>query len=245
MVVLIVIAILMTITLGLAARVTQGGKQTLTENTIRALDQVLTTYKADTGVRPPSTFKDEADREFPMIDARLTSAADTDPPDSSLALFLLEASRKSGDVDALLKGIDPKVIKKLPLVTSVSGAGPEIDGVVVTELITVVDGWDHPIRFVHPSFDGGAGDFFHGGSVSGATGRPATIDVGSLQYRRSYRPFDPDTVGSDAVGDADEGICIGKNPYFYSAGADGDPGTRQDNVYSVEPTFPEDTADLK
>ncbi len=51
-------------------------------------------------------------------------------------------------------------------------------------------------------------------------------------------------TSESAVGDADEGICPSNQPYFYSSGTDGDPGTREDNVYSTIPRFPSRTAEL-
>ena len=37
--------------------------------------------------------------------------------------------------------------------------------------------------------------------------------------------------------DADGGRPVSGRPYFYSAGADGDPSTLDDNLYNVRPEF--------
>ncbi len=82
------------------------------------------------------------------------------------------------------------------------------------------------------------------------------------QFRRSLRPWNPATdppttstynsnpdpdapqipVPAPRIADADEGVCVGSQPYFYSAGEDGDPGRREDNVYTTKPTWPAETA---
>lgn len=46
-------------------------------------------------------------------------------------------------------------------------------------------------------------------------------------------------LSADAkLGDSDGGTCQGNQPYFYSAGPDGDPSTLEDNVYTVVPKQP-------
>lgn len=45
-------------------------------------------------------------------------------------------------------------------------------------------------------------------------------------------------AGDARFGDSDGGVCQGNQPYFYSAGPDGDPSTLEDNVYSVVPKLP-------
>ncbi len=130
----------------------------------------------------------------------------------------------------------------------------------------VLDAWGRPIRFVHPGYggqefyDGPSGSYYErvGKALVNADGqkRPLSHDVyvrwgqtGStpkkLAFRRSYQPFtEPkasDPYAAFMTGDADEGLCPTRRPYFYSAGPDGDPGKRLDNVYSTRPDFPEET----
>ncbi len=271
MVVLIVVIILATIALGLANRVTEGGKQTQTENTIRALDQVLTEYKASYGARPPAwVTTDQTMAEtyptnptdpsadvydskrffFPLVDGRyegrsndikgqgLTGASnslpDLDPAQPTVGLFLLLAAQEAGGIDTILKGFDAKIVSRQDVWAHgwEKNSSDEPTGSIQHRRLripVILDGFGQPIRFVHPSFDGG----------------PAPIDVnpyhnssgpGTVQFSRAALPGN---AVPDAVGDSDEGICVGKNPYFYSAGGDFDPGTRDDNVYSIEPTFPQ------
>ncbi|MCC6428338.1 MAG: type II secretion system protein [Phycisphaerales bacterium] len=128
----------------------------------------------------------------------------------------------------------------------------------------VLDAWGRPLRFVHPGFggqeffDGPSGPYFDrdGKMLINADGekRPQQQTVyvrwgdktPQLAFRRSYQPFD-DSKASAAdlvrmTGDADEGLCPTRRPYFYSAGPDGDPGKRADNIYTTLPEFPEETA---
>ncbi len=118
--------------------------------------------------------------------------------------------------------------------------------------VEIKDAWGNPLRMVHPAFDGGHGQYFDSVSQTMVSrpdllivpqrpaGIPAMLNVA---FSRSYRPFDPtSTSGAQRVGDADEGICPGGGrPYFYSAGPDGDPGTRADNVYTTKPEYPAET----
>lgn len=132
----------------------------------------------------------------------------------------------------------------------------------------VIDPWGRPIRFVHPGlggeefFDGSSGDYYDPSAkaMKVADGMQRAQyhrvfvrwgDNGAtreLHFRRSYRPYTNAEATSKAplvlTGDADEGLCPTRRPYFYSAGPDGDPGTRSDNSYSTQPEFPEETATL-
>ena len=128
--------------------------------------------------------------------------------------------------------------------------------------LVIKDPWGNAIRFVHPKFQGGYGDYANSaGTVIARTAQPMinsggvgamTLDVkrgginvarGQMQIRRSYRPF-PSTSAND-TGDADEGLCAGGRGYFYSPGPDKDAGTRADNVYSESPpVFPTETANF-
>jgi prepilin-type N-terminal cleavage/methylation domain-containing protein len=131
----------------------------------------------------------------------------------------------------------------------------------------VIDPFGNPIRFVHPGF--GREEFFDGPSgtyydpagkamvpaqgISRAFNHMVFVRWGAmntapreLQFRRSYQPFTDAQATSAApavlTGDADEGICPTRRPYFYSVGPDGDPGKRSDNIYTVRPEFPDETA---
>lgn len=129
------------------------------------------------------------------------------------------------------------------------GVPKNTDGTFVTPIF-VKDGWGRPIRFVHPKYAGGFGAFDNGTSLDASRADMSVTykQGGNLQtatLRRSYRPFLTASSSATQVGDADEGIPITSQPYFYSGGVDGDPGTRSDNVYSVTPKFQAETANLK
>jgi prepilin-type N-terminal cleavage/methylation domain-containing protein len=254
MVVIVIIGILTAVVVTVASRVTKGGKFRLTEDTIRVLDQMYTEYVQTKEAKPADRYVDATGREFPIIDGRIPVAGPAGEPignaEPTLALFLLDAVSVPG-VDSTLKSLDSRLVEEVNITTGVGT--PQIRnslGVLAPARgLTVKDGFGNPIRFVHPAFDGGHGAFFNGTAL-------ITTRVGlSVQYRgpsgqtlaiysRSYRPWNPSTPGipDTTVGDADEGICQSGRAYFYSAGLDGDPGTREDNVYTTRPQFPADTA---
>jgi prepilin-type N-terminal cleavage/methylation domain-containing protein len=249
LVVIAIIGILAALVLTVAGRVTKSGRRTLTQHTIGVLDQMYTSYVADkeSGIR--SKFTADNGVEFPIVDGKVTAgggpAYNTNPPEASMALFLLEIGKR-GPSGIGVSGLDSKLLDH---VTVVSHLGTpfvrDADNNLVTSFLTVKDAFGNPIRFVHPAYQGGYGVFYNPVSVNRPPlnvtriGNPANI-----AYSRSMRPFVPGAAGvpPDAVGDADEGICTGGRAYFYSAGADGDPGTREDNVYTQQPTFPAETA---
>ena len=120
--------------------------------------------------------------------------------------------------------------------------------------VNIRDAWGRPMRFVHPAFHGGYGDFWDpvAERLDGSRGiLKVLLPTNSgrpfpMEYKRSYRPFAADAPGRKAtwIGDADEGMAVGGRGYFYSAGEDGDPGTRANNVYSTVPRFPVETRDF-
>ncbi len=257
LVVLAIIAILITISVVVAGRVTQGGRVRATEDLLKVLDTALTSYMADREAKVPAVYRDDAGELFPLWDGRedVTGAVDRDayPAEPSLALFL-HIARDVPAVDQTLKGIDSRFIQQLDQIRVYrlpvgQALRKNIGGTLtVVKGYTIKDAWGRPIRFVHPAWDGGGGDFWDGGTLTARD--PLNFDVNSNgnpnesneRLRRSYRPFNPTTIAaSNPVGDADEGICVNGRPYFYSAGPDGDPGTRQDNVYTIRPTFPPET----
>ena len=200
---------------------------------------------------PGSTSPDNVDR-------------DLDPAEPSQAVFMLMA-RQVPAVEAILKGIDARHIQRLTQVRVGIHNQPAqkratSNTTVDAESFYIKDAWGRPIRFVHPAWDGGGGPYWDGANMvardpiefdygtngspprQGPDGNRQTLE----RLRRSYKPRDPASAPpaprTTIVGDADEGLCIADRPYFYSAGPDGDPGTRGDNVYTTRPTFPTETA---
>ena len=259
MVVLAIIAILITISVVVAGRVSQGGRIAATQDIIRILDTALVSYVADREAKVPAVYKDDAGEYFPLWDGRpnVNNLVDQSVlPEPSLALFLHIAAEVPA-IDQTIKEIDTKFIKQLPMINVTGVAQPlrkNIGGLLTpVKGYTILDAWGRPIRFVHPALDGGGGDYWDGGNrtrdpLSYNVDSDASPEEANELMRRSFRPFDPSATipgAPNPVGDADEGICVNGQPYFYSAGPDGDPGTRQDNVYTTRPTFPPQTANLQ
>lgn len=121
--------------------------------------------------------------------------------------------------------------------------------------LSLKDAWGQPIRFVHPAYHGGYGSGFQlqgDGTLVAASNRSNTSELRkklkqsggtdrTVSFRRSARPTGSTTDNS--IGDADEGLCAGTMPYFYSTGPDKNAGTRTDNVYTTKPTYPAETRD--
>lgn len=280
LIIIIVISILITVTLVVATRVTNTGRDNLSKDTIRVLDTFVQSTMQTTGSRLPDLLKFNPQNSsnqwtFPIVDGRYddrpgkTFRPDTDPAQPSLSLFLAAASLQT-DVESILNQIGDDFVKREPVRAwgwdnnSFGALTIDPDDAPMGMFVgTVLDGHEQPLRFVHPSYDGGHGDYswWEASSerwqASGSPGRPtrppldATWVTGGTspvrfaeQFSRSMRPYDANRNDADQlVGDADEGICPGDVPYFYSAGADQDPGTREDNAYSTDPNFPIETED--
>ncbi len=265
--VLVVIGILMAIVLRLGGSVSENGRARQTQATIATLDSALTSYLTERPGQFPADFRDSAGVQFPIIDGRCTEDIGG-PPNSftapafpSLALFFASV-RGNEAIESVVRGLDPSRVVQVQMSQYSSRfpqpqerrAGASADTAI--RMITVLDGWDRPIRFVHPKYDGGFGNGFRqaspGAAAFSSVGREnleldLTVAGGGTQratFRRAAMPFDPSGAGYQTAwtGDADEGLSPGERPYFYSSGRDGNPGTRQDNIYSTRPNFPAETA---
>lgn len=250
LVVIGIVAVLMGIGIAVGIGVTNSSRANATQNTI----QVLETYLSDldNSGQSPSAYRTFAvevsgqNFEFPVVDGRVRGQGPdrSDPAISSLMRFLKAGDVYLGESSSRWSGLDSSQIRESDLATA---GGEAIRGV------ELLDQWGSPIRAVHPAYDGGFGNFWNATSspslasrdtlrVSAQSGGAVSI----LQVSRSYRPFNPTTATGEPIGDADEGICPNERVYFYSAGPDGDPGTREDNVYgAVRPQFPVETADFE
>lgn len=257
LVVVVIIAILMTIGLGVANQVTQNGRNRTTQNMINVLDQAMTEYTSVTSGRIPADVKDGLGRFYPIIDGRpddgTTPGPSTNPPPvlPSQALFMAIVQDQPS-VSNLLTGIDPRFVQRLDSITVPGIGGPLKSRKDRTKNISVAilkDAWGEPIRFVHPKYSGGFGDFWGvqmaaDGSKDTVLQTRDTLNIrlpGELAERSFYRAavrVDPDAEGNPPwTGDGDEGLCTGGQPYFYSAGPDKDPGRRSDNIYTTLPNF--------
>ncbi len=124
-----VIGILISIVLTIGARVVQGGKVRLTEQTIRILDMTIEAMISDQGVLPSALVADPRDVEtgdiprlIPIADARdhgssYQSGQPGQPPlaghqmINSVGLLLLQAERVPSAA-TVSQGIDARMIKR-------------------------------------------------------------------------------------------------------------------------------------
>jgi len=249
-----IIGILMAIGLMVGNRVRSGGQDRLTQDIIRALDSAVVEYEAVKSELPPSrlTVGSGAGRvEYPIIDGRRDGAGYdqvNDPPTGSIARFTAAIAAVPQAQAALTaiasRGAAGKSYAKRAVIeenVTVDGKKTDVEGQ------EILDAWGRPIRAVAPGYDGGWGKYFDGASMKTRDNllvsyKSSAGQVTDQAYRRSFRPFNPANATGQPIGDADEGICPSRRIYFYSAGEDGDPGTRENNVYTTVPQFPKETA---
>lgn len=252
LVVIGIIAILAGIGLAVGLGVTQSSRASATKNTIQTMETYLSDLVASVdsnrSYKSFETTVGTVEYALPVLDGRENSAGadkDADKPFASGARFIAAGDTYLGDSAERWGGFDSDQVREVVLIDTGSET---VRGFELTDM------WGNPIRAVHPSFDGGFGDYMD--SSGGVASRDPLEDVeyadasglGTLDFRRSFRPFTAAQrkANPNLIGDADEGVCPGTNVYFYSAGPDGDPGTRGDNVYgSVQPQFPLATRDLE
>lgn len=246
LVVIGIIGLLVVIALAVGARVTGSGKERVTQSVIQVMDASMSEFVRATGSNAPATirFRNPADEDeqaiYPVADAAWDTA--TGAMINSVGWYMKQCEKQASVAD-LFKGIDAALIASFEIDTPPGGAGWPADN---PQMATALDAWGRPMRYVHPQFDGLIhGPNYKGGTVN-ASGKdtavllsdiigPATAGQvhGFTQIRRNNLPGSPGST----VPDSDGGICPGVSPYFYSAGADGDPSTTEDNVYSARPKF--------
>ncbi|MEO1584818.1 MAG: prepilin-type N-terminal cleavage/methylation domain-containing protein [Planctomycetota bacterium] len=243
LVVIGIISVLIAIGLTVAPAVLNSGRSQATLATLQRLGTVVPGLTNEAGLRPKdykdlSLFDGGSEVLLPIVDGRLRGQgfSKLDKAQPSVGRLLRVARERVPGIESTWQQLDQSSLG----VTDIGGIDIEVTGE------EVLDQWGNPIRFVHPSYDGGFGDWynFDGQRSNRETLSLPTAAGGTIQQlRRSFRPFDPTAAGSEElIGDADEGVCPSGLPYFYSAGADGDPGTRADNVYGdTLPRFPAET----
>ena len=229
LVVILIISVLIALGLAVGARVVQGGKTTQTRDLIKTLDNVLNSYVNTTDRLPPPFISDPREgSSTPTIGTRpaffpLADGVDgtTDDRINSVGLFLAEARSVAG-VSELLEGVDTQNYREFAY-TPAQDLSTD-PGATEPLVPTMLDAWGQPMRFVHPRFHGVVqspvnldGDEWLGPAPDNGVYFPA-------EFRR-----DP------TEGDADGGLTTNGQPYFYSAGPDGDPSTIEDNAYTSEP----------
>lgn len=172
---------------------------------------------------------------------------------NSVGFYLVQLQESPG-ADAQIKSLSDEFLQTRPTYTPTSDSDISTGGSSIGEngdhtgIPTVLDGWGNPIRYVHPRFDGQIGQRFDdrrkgdaGRAIevtvflSGFEGRENDLAIREIRRNKIVRSEHPEIALSQR--DSDGGMCTNDRPYFYSAGADGDPSTIEDNVYATEPNF--------
>lgn len=228
-----VIALLIGLALAVGHHVSGAGREEKTRYTLKALDQVLEEYIAQAGGIPGPTVEDPRTTAPPgqrylqvVADAHTNEGGGGGRIINSVGLFEVQC-RAQPSAAAAFQGLDTRFLRELDVDSNGSNWGDPFP-----PLRTTFDAWDRPIRYVHPKLHGLIYD------PSGDPPGPKPVSVllgpapsGSQYLVNAIRRF------RDTTSDADGGMCRGGRPYFYSAGADGDPATLEDNVYLLRPEF--------
>jgi prepilin-type N-terminal cleavage/methylation domain-containing protein len=251
LVVVSIISVLAAIVLVAGNSVLASGKRNATQDVLRVLDTALEAYITSKDGLPPALVnvwitdaaanaRDEnAKRLVPLGDVRVgtqVAPADTslDPTlhvVNSAGLFVQVAStvpNAKGHIDS----VPQKFMAPRPMLGT---------GSTSTQILTPLDSWNRPIRFVMPSFDG-----VIGATPISAAGAAVNLDSANFPPKpnrtdiyafASVRRNNYYTGSAPPFGDSDGGRAVGRRPYFYSAGPDGNPATIEDNIYFTQPTF--------
>jgi len=150
---------------------------------------------------------------------------------NTVGLFLLQC-REVSSTQEKLAGLDAKMVKTIDVDSDLA---PQVASNYTDQwaLTTVLDGWGHPIRYVHPVFKGLIPDPNTGAPVDLNVANPYVQTPAGKQWgisqikRHTLTP-----AGSDG------GLNPTNRPYFYSAGPDGDASTTEDNIYIVTNVMP-------
>lgn len=251
LVVITIIAILVSLTLAAGTKVVSVGRERGTQWALQALDNSVGEYIQANGSIPPAWVKDPLDatgnRRVPIIDG-IVKDGDLRAMDST-AWYVHQLQAEGSSALAAVHQIDPKLrltgISTTNILSNATSTGQRTT--------RILDVWGNPIRYVHPRFAGA-----HGTAGTGAT--ELVSDVlpisGSATYKftdffrdgkthwvaqadGSYKRADEsDIKEKTSRASSDGGGSPNRRPYFYSAGPDGDPGTIDDNVYTIRPNFP-------
>lgn len=224
LVVISVIAVLVSLTLAAGSKVVSVGRERGTQWTLQTLDSMIADYIQSNGTIPAPIVKDptNSSREVAIIDGGVGSgSADLEAFDSTAWLIYQLRSEGSSAV-AAIEQLDDRVRKIGFSTTSV--ANRTSTGTLTTRILDV---WGNPIRYVHPRFGGIRGE--------GANATDRVDDaIGNTSLNYLYTQFSRDPKNKK---NSDGGSPVARRPYFYSAGADGDPSTVDDNVYVIRPNF--------
>lgn len=227
-----IIAVLLAIVVTVGLTATSSNRERVTRQTIDILEQAVAEYIAEKGSPPPATFEwiESSGTKRTMIasDVRFAetgSVTDASPVLDSTGMFLTQTS-KTPKVRAIIDSIPSRWVKPGTLPAGVTAEAGKV-------FSTVVDGWDRPIRYVHPALGG----WVYGPQHSTPSNPDAAVTVEDVfGPAPSNAPYAISRLRRN-VRDGDSGRSPNNRPYFYSAGPDGDPATVEDNVYANRPTF--------
>lgn len=166
-----IVVILVTITLGVGRSVVEGGRKRATEGVLRALDQTLDIYIEQKGEIPPALVPVPPSRlvgggpiqgqtmYYPMIDG-VVQTANGAPlmAHDSVGVYMI-AAEQVPEIQSLITGIDQRFVQHrlsgAEIVRSGGGNTPDASSTrTEIEMTSFIDAWGNPIRIVHPRFDG-------------------------------------------------------------------------------------------
>lgn len=224
LVVISVIAVLVSLTLAAGSKVVSVGRERGTQWTLQTLDSMVADYIQSSGAIPSPVVKDptNASREVAIIDGGVGSGSSDLEAFDSTAWLIYQLRAEGASAVAAIEQLDDRV-RKIGLSTT-SVANRTSTGTLTTR---IVDVWGNPIRYVHPRFGGIRGE---GANVADRVDEA----IGNTSLTYLYTQFSRDPKNKK---NSDGGTPIARRPYFYSAGADGDPSTVEDNVYIIRPNF--------
>ncbi len=199
MVVIGVIVILVTITLGVANAVVEGGRKRATEGVLRAMDQTMDIYIDKRGEIPPALVAVPPNRlvgggpldgqtmYYPLIDG-VVQVGNGTPflAIDSVGIYMFEAEQVP-EIQSIVAGLDSRFV-----VRAQASAAPERGGggagagstQPLVELTSVLDAWGNPIRIVHPRFD----SIITGSGPFGSIGILPTTDASDGYFTASELP---------------------------------------------------------
>lgn len=257
LVVVAIIGILAALSVVVGGKVVSSGKGRATLDTIRVLDSALASHVNQTGKIPDAVARldltpplpaSSTRNAFPVADAIVRGAGGNERLVNSVGLFVAQTEDIAG-ISGAIDQINAQYVRTADVQYRLTGQAEGETQLTnrPPALRTVFDAWDRPIRFVHPSFDG---QWTQG---SRSTGQPGNFinmraedqsllrsasqrdDLVIFNLRRNFLTDEDRAQTPDLVGDSDGGLTKSGQPYFYSAGEDGDPSTLEDNLYTSEP----------
>ncbi|MBY0113761.1 MAG: prepilin-type N-terminal cleavage/methylation domain-containing protein [Phycisphaerales bacterium] len=231
LVVIAVIAILVSLTLAAGSKVVSVGRERGTQWTLQTLDSMMSDYIQANGSIPSPTVRDPVNtsRQVAIADGGVGDTPTNLEPFDSTAWLVYQLQSQGAAAVSVLDQLDDKVRK-----VGFSNNPIAAASVTGTRTTRILDVWGRPIRYVHPRFGGVRGE---GANKVDKFSEILGVDTSSPNPQNDLL-FSALSRDPKNKKDADGGAPVARRPYFYSAGADGDPSTIDDNVYLVRPNFP-------